>query len=92
MRGNNGGYVMIDFKDIDITTAPKKIDGVYNKIENSYRKAIMLTNLVINGVEKNDAFAEPILESSNYQFKLYKGTIEVTSENQVKFTADAVAA
>ena len=92
MRGNNGGYVMIDFKDIDITTVPKKIDGVYNKIENSYRKAIMLNNLIINGVEKNDAFAEPILESSKYQFKVYKGTIEVTSENQVKFTADAVTA
>lgn len=61
-----GGYQIINLKDFNFTkTTPtltilygdnKKKDNFFNTILRKNSKAILFTNIVINGVEKNDVF------------------------------------
>lgn len=63
-----GGYQIIDLKDFNFTkTTPtltilyddnKKKDNFFNTILRKNSKVILFTNIVINGVEKNDIFIE----------------------------------
>lgn len=81
-----GGYKLIDFKSTNLVTGaetPPVISGIYNDIENNYRKAIMLTGLVIDGVEKNNTYAECIQAENACTFTVYSKTITVTNEDKV---------
>ena len=51
-----GGYKLIDFKETNITLAtPSTIKGVYEAIENNYRKPTLITGLVIgNDTRRRD--------------------------------------
>lgn len=52
-----GGYKLIDFKNVNIPKTGKVIiNGIYESIENSYRKPLIFTGLVIDNIEKNDMF------------------------------------
>ena len=53
----------------------------------SDRKPLLLTHIVINGVEKNDAFVNVIIQTSIYKFSLYGYSWEINSDNLVKITA-----
>ena len=85
----NGGYKIINLKDVDITSTAKKVVGIHDDIENSFRKPLLLSGITINGAEKNDAFVAPTVSSGSYLFKVYGGTITITSQDMVSFTADA---
>ena len=85
----NGGYKIINLKDVNLTSTTKKVSGIHDDIENSYRKPLLLSGITINGVEKNDAFVAPTISSGSYLFKVYGGTITVTSQDMVSFTSDA---
>lgn len=54
-----GGYKLIDLHDVSIPVngASVTISGAHEAIEHNYRKATMLTNLVINDVEASDRWA-----------------------------------
>ncbi len=53
----DGGYKIIDLKDVNlITGTPTIIPGIHESIENNYRKAILISGVVIDGVEKADRF------------------------------------
>lgn len=82
-----GGYKIIDLKNKSITTTGVKIDGIYKEIEGSYRKPLLLTHVVINGVDKNDAFVNVIVQTSIYKFSLYGYSWEINSADLVKITA-----
>ena len=84
---NMGGYKIIDLKNKSITTTGVTIDGIYKEIEGSYRKPRLLTHVVINGVEKNDAFVNVIVQTSIYKFSLYGYSWEINSADLVKITA-----
>ena len=84
---NMGGYKIIDLKNKSITTTGVTIDGIYKEIEGSYRKPLLLTNIVINGVAKNDAFINVIVQTSIYKFSLYGYSWEINSADLVKITA-----
>ena len=84
---NMGGYKIIDLKNKSITTTGVTIDGIYKEIEGSYRKPLLLTHVVINGVEKNDAFVNVIVQTSIYKFSLYGYSWEINSADLVKITA-----
>ena len=84
---NMGGYKIIDLKNKSITTTGVTIDGIYKEIEGSYRKPLLLTHIVINGVEKNDAFVNVVVQTSIYKFSLYGYSWEINSSNVVKITA-----
>lgn len=81
-----GGYKIIDLKDTSLTEEPVKIDGIYDKIENSYRKPLLLSGIVIDGVEKNDAFIYVNVVGNTFTIDIYGGTIIVTSEDEVNYT------
>ena len=82
-----GGYKIIDLKNKSITTTGVTVDGIYKEIEGSYRKPLLLTHVVINGVDKNDAFVNVIVQTSIYKFSLYGYSWEINSADLVKITA-----
>ena len=82
-----GGYKIIDLKNKSITTTGVTVDGIYKEIESSYRKPLLLTHIVINGVEKNDAFVNVVIQASIYKFSLYGYSWEINSADLVKITA-----
>lgn len=92
MNTGKGGYKIIDFKSQNLTTTATVIDGIYNAIENSYGKTLLLSNLVLDGVEKNDVFAVVNNVSGNYTVSAYGVTITITSENSVTTSGAAAIA
>lgn len=70
----NGGYVIISLNDEDI----------YEKIERNLYKPILLTDIVINGIEKNDVFTTAYVEGTNIIFKdIYDKDITISNDNSV---------
>ena len=70
----NGGYIIISLNDEDI----------YEKIERNLYKPILLTDIVIDGVEKNDVFTMAKVEGTNIVFKdIYDKDITISDDNSV---------
>lgn len=91
-----GGFKYIDLQNKSLTTTKVDIAGVYDAIEGAYRKAIVLTNLVINGNEYHDLIAPMMVESDKYVFiynvaKATKtitfSTIEINEDDEVKLSS-----
>lgn len=81
-----GGYKIVDFKDVNITTdAGATVIGAYESLEDSHRKAIMISGITIDGVEKPDCFIDCEVSEGNYTFTAYGKTFTVTNENKVTF-------
>lgn len=79
-----GGYHIVDFKDQNITTeSGATIVGIYEEFEGSYRKAILISGVTIDGVEQRDTFVNPTNSENTYTFTAYGKTFTVTSENKV---------
>ena len=72
----NGGYVIISLNDEDI----------YDKIERNLYKPILLTDIVIDGIEKNDVFTTAYVEGTNIVFKdIYDKDITISDNNSVTY-------
>jgi hypothetical protein len=84
-----GGYQLVDFKDINLTTNAVKIEGVYETIESNNRKPLLLHNGVVNNVERADCYAFCVVDGTD--FKLYYGNpayyIKVTDEDMVSLVS-----
>ena len=81
-----GGYKIIDFKDVNILTSKgATVPGIYDDIKKSYRKAIMVSGITIDGVEKQDCFVDCEVSGSDYKFSAYGKTFTITSVNKVTF-------
>lgn len=79
-----GGYKIIDFADVDIKTdGGATVSGVYSAIEDSYRKAILISGITLDGVEKRDCFVCPEITDSNYTFTAYGKTFTITNTDAV---------
>lgn len=81
----NGGYKIIDLKDTNLTTsASATLSGIYEAIESNYRKPILLSGIVINGVEKADAFVTVNVSNSNFVISnLYGMNLTITDEDAI---------
>lgn len=79
----NGGYKIIDLRDNNLTAVGTTIKGVYEAIEHSYRKPLLLSGIVIDGVEKNDAFVVAEAGVGSYVIKYGEKAITITSEDDV---------
>lgn len=76
-----GGYKLIDFKDVNIVAdTPTTITGVYNAIENNYRKPLLITGLTIDGVEKEDTFI-----NFEHSENLFNGLLGMIANNEILF-------
>lgn len=84
----NGGYKIIDLKDSNFTLDGDAITikGVYDNVENAHRKAILLSGLVIGGVEKPNRFVTFISESGSYTATMADAKITITAEDAVTLT------
>lgn len=79
----NGGYKVVDFKDIDITADGDVVAGVYEEIEGSHRKAILVSGVTLDGVEQRDTFVDPVVNSGDYTFTAYGKTFTITKDDKV---------
>lgn len=79
-----GGYQIVDFQDINITTGEGvTVVGVYETIESSYRKPILISGVTIDGVEKPDCFVDCEVAGSNYTFTAYGKNFVITNADLV---------
>ena len=81
-----GGYVILDFNHVNITTTAKKFDGIYNEIMNAVNihKPILAKNLVVANTKYSDFFV-PFTINGSTSFQLLgsdnKSIIKVTITN-----------
>lgn len=79
-----GGYHIVDFKDVNITSeSGATIAGIYEEIEGSYRKVILVSGVTIDNVEYRDTFVDVTSGENNYTFTAYGKTFTVTNEEKV---------
>lgn len=84
----DGGYKIIDLKDTNLITNGESIiiKGIYENIKTSYRKALLIENIVIDGVEKQDCFIDLIKDGTNFKFDLGNETLTITQDDMVRLT------
>lgn len=79
-----GGYKIIDLHDTNFTEGTAAtVDGIYDSIEGSYRKPILLSGLKVGGVEYPDTFGEMSVDSGAYNSEAYSFTIKIESNDAV---------
>lgn len=79
-----GGYKIIDFGNTNITTeSGGTISGIYESIENSYRKALLISNIEIDGVEKNDCIVCAEIADGNYTFTAHGKTFTIKNDDTI---------
>ena len=79
------GYLIIDLQNVDLSNLVKtlnywtKNESAYEKIESNIGKAILLTNIVIDSIERPNAFTHIVkVENNNFYLDyrcLYKGKL-----------------
>ncbi len=86
-----GGYKLIDLKDNKFTVGGDGITvkGVYNSIENSYNKPLILTGINIGNVERNDVFIDFSDDSGSYVANI-SATEKITITNADLVTITAI--
>lgn len=82
-----GGYKIIDLHGKNISADAVTIPNIYEEIEGNYYKPLLLSGIVISDIERADVFISVISNSGNYVISIYGGTITITPENTVTFTA-----
>ena len=78
-----GGYKIIDLKGVDVTKSTLMIKGIYESIESNYGKPLLISGIVIDGVEKDDVFVQATLNGTTYEFEVYGYTIQVQDTDAV---------
>lgn len=80
------GYQIVSLKNINIIPNGDTIiiSGIHKKIEGSHRKAIMLSDIVIDGVERNSRYTEFVVLDG-----AYVGYLAISGDVNVKITIDA---
>lgn len=78
-----GGYKIINLKNKDFTDGPFTIKGIYDRIENNYGKPLLLSGIVIDGVEKDDVFIEVKVKSSAFVIVVYDYKLTINAEDVV---------
>lgn len=83
----NGGYKIINFKDVNLTSGGDKVEvkDIYSTIENNYRKALLLSGLVVDGKEYNDLWcAMPVSDSNSFYLYTSDLILEVSDTDRVE--------
>lgn len=84
MRNIKGGYKIINFKGISLNKESKvTIKGIYDSIENSYRKPLLFSGVKIEDTIYPDMFIQAILTSARYEVTLDNVKLYITSDDGV---------
>lgn len=87
MKNYKGGYKLIDLEKVDMLEIEVGvvIKGIHKAIESSYGKPLLLTGIVIDGVEKNDVYIEELkVVDGSFVFKAYGYEITIDDEDNVE--------
>lgn len=85
-KNYKGGYKLIDLQKNDFEDGGNPIKGIYHSIEASYTKVLLLTGIVIGGVEKNDVYVEELkVVDGSFHLKAYGYDIIVDDDDAVTF-------
>ena len=87
MKNYKGGYKLIDLEKNDMLSIEVGvvIKGIHKAIESSYGKPLLLTGIVIDGVEKNDVYIEELkVVDGSFVFKAYGYEITIDDEDNVE--------
>ena len=83
------GFQYLDFKNVDITTSPKKVNGIFKTIKNNYRRTLILHNCSLSGSKISDCTAFAKLVGNH--FVLYYGDtayyINITENDMVSLVS-----
>lgn len=85
-KNYKGGYKLISLNGVDVTSMGEgvTIKGIHEAIESSYGKALMLCEIVIDGVEKNDVYVETIVvDSGSFKFTALGYDFTISDEDEV---------
>lgn len=89
-----GGYKIIDFREVELTPYEGlKIEGIYDSIEGSYNKPLMLSGINIGGTVYSDRYCSPYLSGTAFVFDLSYDTttIKIKVEDTDVVTAEVQA-
>ncbi len=77
-----GGYQIVDFKGLKLSTSETTIPGIYETIDGNYDKMLLASGLNFTGTVLPDV---PITAtvSSNITFTVYGYTVTITSADTV---------
>lgn len=78
-----GGYQIVDFDDVNITADGATITGIYDSIEGSYRKALLVEGVTLEGVEKRACFVDCEAGEGNFNFSAYGKTFTISNDDKV---------
>lgn len=81
-----GGYKIINLGDtvLDVSvTAGVVIPGIYEQIQNNYRKPLLLSGINISGAQYNDAFVMATATTNLVTINVYGYTITINSTDTV---------
>lgn len=85
-----GGYQILNFNDTDFRVdIPMEINGIYDKIEGT-RKAILISGLIIDGVELHDFYATPKVVGSSFVFDVLGYNVEISDIDIITVTKNDV--
>lgn len=89
-----GGYIIADFKKTALTSGTQaSIEGLFNSVSNPYKKPVMVSGLVVDGVEYPAFYAVFVKNSNNYEAQASINgtafTIVVTPNSNVTVTTGA---
>lgn len=84
-----GGYKIIDLKKVPFVAGgdPVTIAGIYDAVEASYEKPIMLAGLNVGGTEYGAAYVVPAISGTSYVFTVHGYTITVQDTDTVTVVA-----
>ena len=89
------GYLIIDLQNVSFTNSeggegviPSKPDepSIYEKIESNLGKALLLTNIVINGIKRPNTFTHIVKVVTDNIYLDYKCEINSTTYNYIIIT------
>lgn len=78
-----GGYQVVDFGDVNLTADGTTIVGIYESIEGTYRKALLVEGVTIDGVEKRACFVDCESGENSFTFTAYGKTFTITNDDKV---------
>lgn len=81
-----GGYKIIDFKGLTLSTTDVVIPGIYDAIE-STTKPILASGIKISTTEYNDEFVGVTISSDDFVIDFHGYDIVITVDDEVSATA-----
>lgn len=79
-----GGYHIVDFKEKEITSEGVTILGIYDSLEQSHNKPVLVTGIVLGSVLQGDCFVNAMVANTNYTFTAYGKTFTIDEADLVK--------